>query len=252
MPEAIAATPATPAPAAPSPSVAAVTPAAVSSPPAQPAAAPTAPAAASSPPPAAAGEPAKVEPAKPVLDGSLIGDGTKPVDTADPAKPADPAKDAAPVDPNAPIVYDLKMPHGIEVDNDMMGEATAIFAKAKVSPEVAQEFATFHGNQLWALGQAMKDHFQNVKDTELAQWQQATIADKALGGQRWITTKGELEQGLRTVFGVDGTPANSPQRAEHEAFVKALQETRAGSRIEILRGLHKMVATRSEGRPAPV
>ena len=237
MPEA---TP-TPAPAA-APPLAAATPAASPSSPSPQAAAPAAtPAAASSPAPAAAGE----TPAPPAVIESLIG-GPAPA-------PVDPNAPPAEVKPAEPQAYEIKLPDGIEADPALLDSARAIFTEAKIAPEVAQRLATFHGEQMQALTKALKDQQVEVWNSTIRGWQEQVISDKTIGGANWTASKAAIEGGLQTAFGVTPTtPANAPERAAHKAFVDALAMTGAGSNPAIIRGLHKMVATRSEGRPAPV
>ena len=244
MPEA---TPiATPAPAA-APSVPAVaTPAAAPASPVPAAAAPAAPAAASSPAPAAAGEAAPAAKAPPAVIESLIGEAPKPVE-GEAAKPAEEAK------PAEPTTYDIKLPEGVEADPALIDAAKAIFTEAKVAPEVAQKLATFHGEQMKALGDALVAKQYETWNTTISGWQKEVTADPELGGAKWSTTKAAIEGGLQSVFGVTPTtPADAPQRAQHKAFVAALAYTGAGSNLAILRGLHRMVAARSEGKPVAV
>lgn len=237
MPDATPAV-ATPAPAA-APSIPAVATPAVVSPPAQPTAAPSAPAAVSSPAPAAAGEKAA-----PAVIESLIGTEPTPVD------PNAPPAEAAPVEPTA---YDIKLPEGVEADPALMEAAQAIFTEAKVAPEVAQKLATFHGEQMQKLGEAMVAKQYDAWNTTISGWQKEVTADPEIGGAKWNTTKAAIEGGLQSVFGVTPTtPADAPQRAQHKAFVAALAYTGAGSNLAILRGLHRMVAARSEGKPVAV
>lgn len=233
---------ASPAPAAPS---AVATPAATPVVPAN-AAVVAAPAAAVEPTPAAAGPSAAQPATAPVVVESLIGGPDKPVE---PAPAADPAKPAEP----GTVVYDLKLPDGVEVDAPQMDAAKAIFTEAKVPPEVAQKLTTFHATQMQALGQALVAKQTEAWNTTIRGWQTEITADKDLGGAKWTATKAAIEGGLKTVFGItQTTPANAPERAAHQAFVDALAITGGGSNPAIIRGLHRMVASRSEGRPAPV
>lgn len=246
MPEATPA-PATPAPAA-APSIpAAAAPAAVSAPQVPTAAAPAAPVADSSPSPAVAGD--KAAPAAkeaPKVIESLIGSEAKPVE-GEAAKPAEEAK------PAEPTAYDIKLPEGIEADPALIDAAKVIFTEAKVAPEVAQKLATFHGEQMKALGEALVAKQFEAWNTTISGWQKEITNDKELGGAKWAATKTAIEGGLQTVFGVSPTtPADAPQRAAHKAFIDALGYTGAGSNPAIIRGLHRMVAARSEGKPVAV
>ncbi len=239
---------ATPAPAA-APPLAAATPA-VASPPAQPAAAPQAPAAASSPAPAAAGEPAKAAdaaPAKPAVIQSLIGDEPAP----DAAKPADAKPADAPAD--GAVVYDIKLPEGVQIDAPMMDQAKTMFAEAKVAPEAAQKFADFHVGQLTALKTQMENNQIEAWNTYITGKQQEVMADPVIGGTKFPEAKARIESGLRTFFGItDSTPANAPERKAHAEFIGVLKYTGAGSTLPMLRVLDKIASPRSEGRPAPV
>jgi len=249
MPEATpaptAAPAAAPAAAVASPSAAA-TPAASNPAPLAPAAAPAAPAAAAAP--VTAGEPAPAPAAKepPKVIESLIGSETKPVE-GEPAKPAEEAK------PAEPVAYDIKLPEGIEADPALLDGAKAIFTEAKVAPEVAQKLATFHGEQMKALGEALVAKQFEAWNTTISGWQKEITADKDLGGAKWGATKAAIEGGLQSVFGVSPTtPADAPQRAQHKAFIDALGYTGAGSNPAIIRGLYRMVSARSEGKPVAV
>lgn len=248
MPEAVVATPTAPTPAAASPAAA---PAPAPTPPA-----PEAAAAQPSPAPAAATPtPAPEAPAKaveaPAVVESLIGAEPKPDGAVEAPQAKEEAKEAKP-DDGAPV-YDLKLPDGVEVDAPLMDRAKAIFAEGKVSPEVAQKLVSLQAGAVQKLQQDMANHQIEVWNTTIRGWQKEITEDKTLGGARWQGTKAAIETGLQTVFGVSPTtPANAPERAAHKAFVAALGITGAGSNPAIIRGLHLMVASRSEGRPAPV
>ena len=251
MAEAAVATPPTPAPAAALASPAAApAPASQAAPAAAPSPAPPSQANGAAKPteaaPAAPAKPVEAAPVAPVE--SLIGAEAKPVESpADAAKPVEEAKPA-----EAPA-YDIKLPDGVEVDPAQMDAAKAIFTEAKIPPEAAQKLATLHGEQMKALGKALLDRQTETWNTTIRGWQKEATEDKALGGQKWPATKAAIEGGLQTVFGVTPTtPANAPERAAHKAFVDALAITGAGSNPAIIRGLYRMVAPRSEGRPAPV
>lgn len=242
MAEAISGTavPANPAPAAP----AAATPAAASPVvPANAATPPTTVPAAEPAPAAAVASPAQPAKAPVAVVESLIGGPEKTVEGAPPE----------PVKPAEPTAYDLKLPDGVEVDAPIMDSAKAIFAEGKVSPETAQKLVTLQADAIKAIGQQMLDKQIETWNTTIRGWQQEVAADKDLGGAKWADSKKSIEGGLQTVFGVlPTTPANAPERMAHKAFVDALAYTGAGSNLAILRGLHRMVASRSEGRPAPV
>jgi hypothetical protein len=202
--------------------------------------------------PAAAGEAAKAEVAPaakepPKVIESLIGAEPKPADGTEPAKVEEPAK------PEEPVAYDIKLPEGIEVDPALLDAAKNIFTEAKVAPEVAQKLATFHGEQMKALGEALVSKQYETWNNTISGWQKEVTADPEIGGAKWTATKTAIESGLQSVFGVTPTtPADAPQRAQHKAFVAALAYTGAGSNLAILRGLHRMVAARSEGKPVAV
>lgn len=233
-----------PATAAPPPSAAA-TPAASSAPSVTPAAAP-APAQASSPAPAAAGKDAPAKPDAPKLVDNLIG-AEKP---ADGAKPDDGAKPAEPAKPDEPIKYELKLPEGISVDPAQMETVTGILGKAKVAPEIAQELADFHTGALKNAAQAFSNAQVEAWNNHIIAQQKEVMADKEIGGNNWTKTKGEIEQGLQTFFGVTPTtPENAPERAAHKAFVATLGIGGTGSNIHMLKFIHKAVSRGSEGKP---
>lgn len=242
MPDNIVATP-TPAPAA-APSPIAATPAVVATPvPA--AAAPQAPALATSPAPAAAGEPAKAEPAKPAIIQSLIGDEGVPVAEV---KPAD-----APAPVEGAVVYDLKLPEGVQIDAPQMEVAKGLFGEAKVAPEIAQKFADFHISQLQAVKTTLENNQIEAWNTYISGKQQEVMSDPVLGGNKFPEAKTRIESGLRTFFGItDATPANAAERKAHADFLGVLKYTGAGSTLPMLRLLDKIASPRSEGRPAPV
>jgi hypothetical protein len=166
----------------------------------------------------------------------------KPDDAA--AKPAEPAK------PDEPIKYELKLPEGVTVDPAKMEAVTGILGKAKVAPEVAQELADFYANDMKASAQAFKDAQVEAWNTHIIAQQKEVMADKDIGGNNWTKTKGEIESGLQTFFGVTPTtPENAPERAAHKAFVATLGIGGTGSNIHMLKFIHKAVSRGSEGKP---
>lgn len=235
-------TPAAAQPATAAPTAAPVN-AAASAPSVTPAAEPASAAQATSP-----AQPATAPAAEAAPDKSLIGN-RKPADakSADGAKPAEPAK------PDEPIKYELKLPEDIKVDEAQMAAVTGILGKAKVAPEIAQELADFHTGALKTAltdaGKAFLKSQNDVWNNTIIGWQNEVKADPQFGGNNFNKMKGEIDQGLLTYFNAHNKPDDSPEMKAHDAFVETLAVGGAGSRLAMLRFVHKAVSRGSEGKP---
>lgn len=189
--------------------------------------------AAGKPEPAKAEE-VKAEPAKPAEAAApKIDKDGKPVVEAAPA--VDPAKAA---EAPAPVVYDLKLPETIKVDNDLMTDYKGFLAENKLSPEIGQALL----DKYTAASQKMAEHLlaeqhRAFEDTRKG-WRDEVMADAEIGGAGHKTALTKIAQ-MRDML---------VQEKDRPAFDNFLRVTGAGDHPMFLKILH--TAHRWLGEPA--
>ena len=143
-------------------------------------------------------------------------------------------KDAKP-DGDKPIEYtDFKLPEGVKVDDEVMGQFKTLAAEAKVSQETAQKFMDLHSA---AIAKAAAAPFDAWRSTQSA-WQAEIKADPDIGGKN-------LNQSQATIAKL----IDSLGKNEAQAFRQALNFTGAGNNPAIVKALVKIGQTFTEGGP---
>lgn len=99
-----------------------------------------------------------------------------PVNGVPPGAKTDAAPGAPADTPPAEVVYDLKLPDGIELDAASSDEFKALAKELKLSPEAAQKFVDLEAKRIQASAQA---HAETVKG-----WRDSVVNDKDIGGDK--------------------------------------------------------------------
>lgn len=113
---------------------------------------------------------------KPAEEGDKPKEGDPAAEGEKPAEPA--ADDATPKDIDGkavPETYELKMPDGVEMDADLLGEVTPLFREARLSPAQAQVVADAY---VKTQTDALKKHADMT-----AGWLKDAKADAEIGGK---------------------------------------------------------------------
>lgn len=98
-------------------------------------------------------------------------------DDADKGKDGDSADDEGSQEP--PENYaDFVLPEGVEIDSDLLNEATPIFKELGLNQDKAQKLVDFQAKQIQAGLQAQVDAFKTQKED----WLNEAKADKDIGG----------------------------------------------------------------------
>jgi hypothetical protein len=140
-------------------------------------------------------------------------------------KPADSgATDGTVAAPAVPETYEFKMPEGVTLDNDVVGELSGIAKDAKLTQEQAQKIAD--------LGAKMSQKWQSSQVEALAkldqEWSASTTADPEIGGEKLEQSKTAAKKAL--------TELGTPKLAE------LLETSRLGNHPEVIRLLSKVGA----------
>lgn len=125
--------------------------------------------------------PDDVPPAEEVGDAARA----KPADGKDdaaPAKPEDESEKRAPAESSAP--YDLKMPDGVPLDQELLGAATPILREAGLTNEQASKLIPLVETVQARFEQQQQDGFGQLKK----HWANQAKADRELGGKNWDET----------------------------------------------------------------
>jgi hypothetical protein len=89
--------------------------------------------------------------------------------------------------PEAPV-YDFKLPDGVEVDGDAMGNFTGILGEAKVAPEAGQRLLDLYLADRARVEQQYAERQQTIFDETRSGWRSEFNNDPEYGGNRAQTT----------------------------------------------------------------
>lgn len=170
--------------------------------------------------------------------GTPFNDAGEPTNTVSNAAPA--AGTEAPASANAaagtqdpkatePVVpesYDLKMPDGVELDQDAVAEFTAIAKELKLDQAAAQKLAD--------VGAKMVQRQVEAHAKLVESWVEQVKTDKEIGGDRLAENLGVARKALETF----GTPE----------LRDVLNATGLGNHPEVIRAFYKVGKAISEDR----
>lgn len=123
-------------------------------------------------------------------------------------------------DDGPPETYDLKMPDDIELDAELVAEATPLFKDAGLSNDQANKLVPLAIKVQERLLKTQADNFEALS----ADWAKSAMADAEIGGRNWPQTEVLVAKALDTF----GAPAGSE-------FRKLLDQTRLGNHPEMIR-----------------
>ena len=164
--------------------------------------------------------------ADPLASDSIAAAGDKPADDAT-------KTDDAKTDGDKPIEYtDFKLPEGVKVDDEVMGQFKTLAAESKVSQETAQKFMDLHTAAITKAANAPYDAWRSTQSA----WQAEIKADPAIGGKNLGQTQTAIAKAI-----------DSMGPAEAKAFRQALNFTGAGNNPAIVKGLALLGKSFTEG-----
>jgi hypothetical protein len=189
--------------------------------------------------PAAAPAPATPAPAAPATPaspdagltppGSLLDEKPEDAPKPDEAKP----EDAKPDD--KPIEYEpFKLPDGVEVNAEKLGEFSKIAAESGLTQEVAQKIVDLYSSELKAMTEAPMRAWTELQNT----WRDQVKNDPEIGGANLDKNLATTKAGLKNLLG-EGA----------DKFFAALNVTGAGNNPEIIRGLFKAAQSHAPASP---
>lgn len=196
---------------------------------AAPAAAPLA-----APAPAAAA-PAAAEPLANLFDDPA----EKPPGEEGEKPPAEEAK------PDGDPVYELTLPEGLELPDEMLSGVKAKLAAAKVSPDQAQTLFDEYTAAIKSTGDRIRADLADGWTNTQKAWRAEIAADKEIGGAKQEGVIAQIRKGAETLLG----------SAAAKELYTALNITGAGNNPAIVRALNKAFslhapATSVTGAPA--
>src|SRR6202789_3286643 len=153
---------------------------------------------------------------------------------ADAPKPEDKPADA-PAEPDKPIEYEaFKLPEGVEMNAEKLGEFSKIAADAKLPQDVAQKFVDLYSSELKALQEAPMRAWTELQNT----WRDQVKNDPEIGGANLDKNLATTKAGLKNLLG-EGA----------DAFFPALNRTGGGKNPGIIRGLFKAAQSHAPASP---
>lgn len=152
-------------------------------------------------------------------DPNLDPDGDKPKGEGDDSGEGDPANgDAGEGNPTDPNTYaDLKIPEGMDFDQNALTEAVPIFQKHNISKEAAQDLVDLKVQWDQASLQRQVDTFNQVKE----EWVTKSKSDNEFGGDKFDESVAVAQAAVNKF----GTPE----------FKELLETTGVGSHPEVIR-----------------
>lgn len=148
--------------------------------------------------------------------------GTDPKPESDPAKPEDPAKtdDGKPKDQpqGAPEAYaNFKLPEGMELDAEVLGEFTAFAKELNLPQDKAQKIVDFQAK----LAAKQADEYQAVALKQGQDWANQVKNDPELGGANYEKSVASAVKVIQS-FGDDGLRdlLNNTGLGNHPALFK--------------------------------
>ena len=152
-------------------------------------------------------------------DVSLLGNAVKNLDEG--AKHPD-GPEGGGAEAVVPEHYSIKLPEGIELDQEGFEELEPLLKKARVSEDVAQELVDLYIKRVEASQNAAKAMMGNV----VRQWQEQVKADPEIGG-------GKLQESL-------GLSAKVLSKFGSKAAIDVLNDSGLGNHPEVIRMLAKI------------
>lgn len=130
--------------------------------------------------------------------------------------------------------YKLTMPHGVELDQELMGKATPILKELGLSNDQASRLVPLVAEVQERVVTALNDDFTALK----TDWAKAAKGDPQLGGARWSETMRLADKAMTA----GGAPKGSEFRAlldesglgNHPAFIRVFR--RLGEHLSRTRG----------------
>jgi len=129
-----------------------------------------------------------------------------------------------------PVSYELKLPEGYYLSDDMRGEFTSVAQQYGLTNEAANALVDLHIKQVQA---GMREMESRVADKR-AEYERATRQDPEIGGSKF-------ESSLISA-------KNALNRYGNKALIDMLNETGLGSHPEVIRAFAKIGAAMGEGR----
>jgi hypothetical protein len=139
--------------------------------------------------------------------------------------------------PDTPAVaeYQLKMPDGVQLDQELLGEATPVLREIGLTNEQANKLVPLVGRVQERLFQQQHDEFGAMK----ADWAKQVKADPNIGGKNWP----ETERLCAIAMNAGGAPKGSE-------FRELLDESGLGNHpavIRLFRSLGHQLAAKGKG-----
>lgn len=160
---------------------------------------------------------------------SLLND--KPEDAPKPEE----KPDDKPVEAEKPIEYEpFKLPDGVEVNAEKLGEFSKIAAESGLTQEVAQKIVDLYSSELKAMTEAPMRAWTELQNT----WRDQVKNDPEIGGANLDKNLATTKAGLKNLLG-EGA----------DKFFAALNVTGAGNNPEIIRGLFKAAQSHAPASP---
>ncbi|NAW60062.1 MULTISPECIES: hypothetical protein [unclassified Vibrio] len=144
-------------------------------------------------------------------------------------------KDDEDKDQGAPEAYELQLPEGMELDQELFDKFEPLFRDANLTNEQASKFASAFGEQLPVMmEQVQQDTIKSLTDTWTAknqQWIEQLNSDSEFGGKD-AKANFNVAKSVIDRFGGD--------EDGKKAIRSALNETGAGNHPEIMRLLYRV------------
>lgn len=134
-------------------------------------------------------------------------------------------------DSGAQSYADFNLPEGMELDGELLEQASALFKEDNLTQEQAQKYIDFYAGQIKAGAESQADSFNQLMDD----WRAQSQADKDFGGDNFEESIGIAKQALDKF----GTPA----------LTEFLETHGAGNHPEMIRFMVKVGRLTMEDNP---
>ena len=161
-------------------------------------------------------------------DASLMNGGKGPDDEGEGEADKDGDKDEAAA---LPEKYELTVPEGFEVNDEMLAEADPIFRDLKLDNDQANKLMPLAGKFAERLFAQQQEAF----DQQATDWAKAAKADAEIGGKNWSETETLVAKALDKFGAAKGTD-----------FRTLLDDTKLGNHPEMIRIFRKIGAALGE------
>jgi hypothetical protein len=156
--------------------------------------------------------------------------GTNPAGEAE--KPGEQPK---PGEETKPIEYtDFKVPEGVQLDAEKVGEFKTIASQLGIPQEGAQKLMDLYANEIKQVAEAPQRAWNDLQ----TKWRDEVKNDPVIGGANLDKNLATTKAGLKALLGADAVK-----------FFDALSMTGAGSNPDIVRGLMKAAAPHAPADP---